>query len=351
MSEELGAAVSRRTLDAKSTFSLIDASRLGPFVGRQPGVEGPVEISGVEHLQTGAGSSNGITFFNLRCRIDGNEEKLRLVARYNPGVTLLKQKRFADEFQTLRAAFDAGLPVPRPYWLDETGEHLGIPGYILARVEGEAPSAGIFDKGLFAGAEPESRRAMLLAAARFHGALRRRAIRDNSVSHLKGRGTGQSPIQRELNWWLNEAELSEPTAAHMAEVRAVYDLLIANEPQVYEANLAHGDAQFANLMFKDGELAAAIDWELSYIGHNEADLAALSFSAEAFGDPAIEGVPTEAEFVAAFEEVAGVRAERFGYFKLFNIYKWMVCGVLLKSDSLLDGYRPHLPAIVADIGN
>jgi aminoglycoside phosphotransferase (APT) family kinase protein len=121
--------------------------------------------------------------------------------------------------------------------------------------------------------------------------------------------------------------------ARFAAITEIYDWMIAHQPQAYAPGLVHGDAQIANLMYRDGRLAAVLDWELSYLGHNESDLALLVFITESqkLLDQSVEGTPTEAEYIAAYEAAAGVPVESWAYFKLFSQFK-VTCIALMMAD-------------------
>jgi aminoglycoside phosphotransferase (APT) family kinase protein len=186
---------------------------------------------------------------------------------------------------------------------------------------------------------------MMLAAAGMMGRLKRMAIGADAVPHLLERGRGTGEIQRELNWWLDEARLNAAdNDPHFVAVAKLHDWLVSNQPAVRPASLTHGDGQIANMMFKDGQIVAWLDWELAYLGHQESDLMMVIMMTEMTnrGD-GIEGVPSEAEYVARFEAESGAPVEHFPYFKLLMIYKYFVG--LLFSKELLQDFDQHWRAI------
>src|SRR5690606_12972008 len=146
----------------------------------------------------------------------------------------------------------AGIPVARPLWLDADGSQLGTPGYIMERVAGVTPAAGMFSQGLLAEAEPARRKALMLEGVAFHGRLRRAAIGPDQVPHLLHRGKGSSPVERELRWWIEEAHANtQPGCAKRARLDESLSWLLARIPPLRPAALVHGDAQFGNLMYRD----------------------------------------------------------------------------------------------------
>ena len=323
--DELKGTMAESVRQAKSRFLKIDTATIQRFIENQPDVSGPVSIENVVFPTDGAGSSNGIAFLKATGDFGDGVQSLDLVLRYSPGEQLLKQKRYDHEFETLIALQPFGLPVPEALWLDADGRWLGTPGYIMKRVDGDVPSAAMYSAGPLANVAPEVRNELMLKAAGFHGQLRKAAIGADKVPHLVSRGDGTTPIRRELSWWLEEVNQvcdAEDPKAKM--IKAVHDWMVQYEPRdLYPANLVHGDAQIANIIYANGDIAAVVDWELSYLGHNESDLALICFLTESqkLTDTAVEGTPTEEEYLERYSRESSTEVMHWPYFKLFNLYK------------------------------
>lgn len=311
--------------NAKARFARIDEGRLRQFIESQPGVGSVREMTALTYPTDGAGASNGIAFFSVTLSHHGEDEALDLVLRYSPGTQLLKQKSYAKEFKTLEAVAKTDLPVPRVLWLDADGSAIGAVGYVMTRVDGDTPSAAMYSSGPLADVTDEARKELMLKAAGFHGALRKAAIGADRVPHLAGAESAETDIEREVNWWFREVisvrKESDPKARTIAALR---DWLLRHQPRdLYPAGLVHGDAQIANIIYKDGEIAAVIDWELSYLGHNESDLALVCFLTEVQKvlDKHVDGTPTEADYIARYERESGCKVEHWPYFQLLNLYR------------------------------
>lgn len=322
-----------QTRAAKARFGKLDQARVERYMGTRPGVRSVELIGDISYPSEGAGASNGIAFLKARIRSDDGVRERELVIRFDPGIRLLRQKSYSDEYHTIRAADRAGLPVPNVFWLDPDGDELGTPGFFMDRIEGDTPAAAMYSAGPLAKASPEQRKAMMLDAARFHGRLRKLAIGEAEVPHLLRRGQGGTPLERELNWWLEEvrqsAEKGEPQRTLLEEV---HRWLIDNRPKALRpATLVHGDSQVANMIFRDGKIVAVLDWELSHLGYGELDIYFLSFITEFMKvvDRNIEGTPSQEEYIAAYEEASGTRVEFWEYFRVFQHLR--NCAVLLSA--------------------
>lgn len=323
MTEQNFASVNEALKEARPSRPQIDIKRLIRFLQAQPDVEGAVHVQSLQYIED-AGGSNGIALFAAEYELNGRKTTQDLVLRYAPGEQLLKQKRFADEFHTLAAVQRHGIPAPQPRWMDPTGTVLGYPFLIMTRVEGRAPAPQMmYSTGLLAEVKPQARKSMLLDAVGFHGRLRAAAIGPSDVPHLVQRGQGDSAIERELSWWLKEAQLimrqGDPRLTYLT---SLHRWMVEHQPQVRAPTLVHGDAQIANLMFRDERFVAALDWELSYLGHGEADLALLVHLLQAhMPDDPIDGVPSETEVISRYEAECGAQVEHWAFFQLFNLVK------------------------------
>ena len=298
----------------------VDAGRFRAFLERQTDLVAPVALGDLRYIED-AGGSNGIALFEISHGLATEG----FVLRYAPGEQLLKQKRFDEEFFTLKALRANGVPAPVARWCDPTGEVLGFPFLVMERLTGRAPANRMmYSAGLLAEVSADERKAMLLEAAGFHGRLHRAALGPDAVPHLVDRGVGRTAIERELNWWLQEALLvTAPGDPRREYLIGLNRWMCENQPDARPATLTHGDGQIANLMFDSGRLVAALDWELSYLGHNEADLALIAMLIPMHVPPGetIEALPSEAEIVARYESEAGAPVEHWAYFKLFNLMK------------------------------
>jgi aminoglycoside phosphotransferase (APT) family kinase protein len=325
--------------NAKARMARIDEPRLKAFLESQPQVRGIVSLGPLSYPSAGAGSSNGIAFFTAEMDRGEGYRRYDLVLRYSPGVSLLKQKSFSDEFLTVKAVQATGLPVPHVWWLDKDGSQVGFASYVMDRVLGDAPSGPMYSAGPLAEVMPQQRKAMMLEAAGFHGRLRKAAIGPVEVPHLVHRGAGATAIEQELSWWLKEDQLSLPAGdSRLGMIEELFRWTIGHQPKAYAPNLVHGDAQIANVMFRDGRIAAVLDWELSYLGHNESDLALVTFLTETHKviDKHVDGTPTESEYVARFEAESGTKVQHWEYFKLMSMFR--VCAVVLLSRDFMPNF-------------
>jgi aminoglycoside phosphotransferase (APT) family kinase protein len=153
------------------------------------------------------------------------------------------------EFRVLEAVHAAGLAVPEPLLLDQPGDLFGEPCLVTAFVDGStdvAPSA-----------LPGALRQMASYLACLH------AI-DTEAAGLPTLPHRDDPTANTMRYLPNG-----PVGERIREAHESHGPIVpTNRPA-----LLHGDFWPGNVMWRDGVLAAVIDWEDAAIGDPVADLA------------------------------------------------------------------------------
>jgi aminoglycoside phosphotransferase (APT) family kinase protein len=91
--------------------------------------------------------------------------------------------------------------------------------------------------------------------------------------------------------------------------------LAANRPPPSPHVMVHGDFRMGNLIVRDGELAAVLDWELVHVGEIYEDLAWFCIRAWRFGAPenrGAGGLGSIEGFLTAYERASGANVDRVG---------------------------------------
>ncbi len=198
----------------------------------------------------------------------------------------------ADEYRLLHVLHAAGLPVPAPVYLDEAGMLFGTPLLVTAFVEG-GPDFAPAPQAL---------------------ALRRLAT-------LLARIHALDPAAHGLDFLPDQAQtVAARLAARPADLDAAFhegrirDTLAAAWPfgPRNRPVLLHGDFWPGNVLWRDGQVAAVLDWEDAQIGGPLADLANSRLEILwAFGPDALR------RFTAAYLAEAPVDATGLPYWDLW----------------------------------
>lgn len=173
----------------------------------------------------------------------------RVVVRRHGEADRGRNPRIArDEFALLELVRSHGVPAPEPLYLDEAGALLPTPFLVVDFVDG-ATDVAPADVCAYAARAAS-------ALARIH------RIKDGpDLAFLPRLGDGFGDRPAELDASLGEGRIRDALEAARPAPRP--------NPPV----LLHGDYWPGNLLWKDGELAAVVDWEDAGVGDPLADLA------------------------------------------------------------------------------
>jgi len=225
------------------------------------------------------------------------------VLRRKPPGVLVKGAHAVDrEYRVLAALGQAGFPVARVYGLCTDDAVIGSWFYVMEMVEGRnfwdatLPSVPREERALYYDAMNET-------LARLHSF-------DPAAIGLGDYGKPGNYFARQIGRWSRQYQ-EDTLAGHDPNMDALVEWLPTRIPPGDETAIVHGDYRCDNMIFHPTEprIAAVLDWELSTLGHPLADFAnhALVYrmppsivAGLGGADPAALGLPTEADYVAAY---------------------------------------------------
>ena len=188
------------------------------------------------------------------------------------------------EFQTLEILDKAGVPAPRPVWLDTDGSTFGAPTIVQTWLPGHANLAPA-DLDAWLGGLAE-------ALALLHGA----EFDSAGTAHL-----GNHPVQ--LAREIKSEGLIGRCAKHPDGER-VLRALDASWPAMPGGTLIHTDYWPGNTVWSRGKLTGIVDWEMPALGEPAYDVAYCRQDLTMlFGSDAAD------RFRARYEEISGIRIE------------------------------------------
>lgn len=181
-------------------------------------------------------------------RADGQIETV--VIRQHGAVDLANNPHIAtDEYKLLNILYTGGMKVPHPYFADESGEILSSPYVVIAFVEGETET------------EPDDITGYVTQAAAQLSLLHRTQWPDINFLDTPDYWTWFRDRPANLDTSIGEGEIRDVLESGWASV--TYNPM----------TLLHGDYWPGNLLWKDGQLAAVVDWEDATLGDPLQDLA------------------------------------------------------------------------------
>jgi aminoglycoside phosphotransferase (APT) family kinase protein len=291
-----------------------DAARLEAFLAeRIPGFAGPLAVA-----QFRGGQSNPTYLLTT--------PRARYVMRSKPApaAKLLPSAHAVDrEHRVITALAQAGVPVPRTFCLCEDESVIGRAFYVMEHVAGRV----LWEQSL-PGMTLLERAAVYDEMNRVIATLHRV---DYRAAGLADFGRPGNYLARQIERWTKQYRASE--TERMTEMERLIEWLPGAIPAGDETAVVHGDYRLDNLIFHPTEprILAVLDWELSTLGHPLADFSyhcmswhipPAQFRGIAGLDLARLGIPTEAEYIAAYARRTGrAPIEHWDFYLAYNMFR------------------------------
>jgi aminoglycoside phosphotransferase (APT) family kinase protein len=277
------------TTEVRAAHRFDEAALAGYLQAHLEGYRGPL------HVQQFVGGQSNPTFL-----LEAGSRQY-VLRKKPPGKLLPSAHQVDREYRVTSALSRAGFPVCRAYLLCEDESVIGTAFYVMEYVEGR-----VFRELRLPQQEPADRAAiydaMNATLAALHGI-------SPGAAGLEDYGKPGNYYARQISRWARQYEASK--TEEIESMNQLIRWLPANIPGDDETTIVHGDFRLENMIFHPTEprVLAVIDWELSTLGHPLADLAYNCMpyysthtrmgGLDSF-DCAAAGIPTEAEYIAAY---------------------------------------------------
>jgi aminoglycoside phosphotransferase (APT) family kinase protein len=241
-----------------------------------------------------------------------------------------------QEFRVLQAARNAGVMAPNPRWLCANSDVLGMPFFLMERLEGESVGRRVVREPALAAAR------RLLPGQMAEQLVRIHAIDPTSLDFLPRPNPGQSPARTAV-------ERIAQQLRQLGEAHPVLEIairwLLRHAPECPEPVVVHGDFRIGNLMVGPTGLTGVFDWEFAHIGDPVEDLAWPCVRSWRFGQDHLRlgGLAPPEPFLEAYERLSGrkVSPETLRYWEIMGNLRWGV-GCVAQAHRHLSGVAPSL---------
>ncbi|PWN04685.1 aminoglycoside phosphotransferase [Nocardioides silvaticus] len=295
-----------------------------------------------EGIQTNGMSSETVLLAITTTGADGERAAKEYVARVAPAaedMPVFPAYRLQDQYDAMRLAGElAGIPVPPVGLIEPTGEVLGTPFFLMDRLEGAVPPDVMpypfGDNWLYdAPAEQQARlqRSTIEVLAKLHGipdAGTTFAFLDPAVTGHEGT-TALARNVAKTRAWYDYAINAAGGSPRSPLIERALAWLEANQPDEDAAVLVWGDSRIGNIMYRDFEPVAVLDWEMATLGPRELDLAWLVFAhavfqeiASAFELPGMPDFLRPEDVVATYQELSGVEVGDLAWYQVLAGVIW-----------------------------
>jgi len=342
----------RRATSAHERVDLADVTaRLERFLGRR--IKGEFAVRNLRTLTGGASKEQFV--FELDWLCDGERRTgERMVLRRETAEAIVETNRLREH--QIVSAVSGVVPVPRAYWLDETGEELARPAMIYGFVDGvQKPSKGTSKiTGVGINFDPEYRAALgpqfIDMLARIHNFDHTRA--DVSAFEIPRVGTTED-IDWQLNWWTRVWH--EDTLEDIPLMTVAEQWLRANRKPLDHVSLVHADYRTGNYLFNEDtkKVTAMLDWELAYFGDRHYDLAwalmPVFTTLDENGKPLYSSLfPDRDKFLRDYEKASGLSVDqkRLDYYNICAYWKSVVM-CLASGPRAANGLKTHQDVLLS----
>jgi aminoglycoside phosphotransferase (APT) family kinase protein len=263
----------------------------------------------------------------------GDEERRGVAVRIEPEDGLLAPYDIEGQFALHRAVLDRSeVPMADLYWLERDPSVLGMPFYVMERVEGVVPVQWRGDDPeVFP--TPEARRDLghqfVDIEAQIHGIDWAAA----GLDALPGARRAEDAALTEIERW--ERYYRDSVLIELPVVNAAVAWLKANAVSSGRLVLCHGDYRIGNFMVRDGRIVAIFDWELAHIGDPIEDIAYSGSPLFRGRNPMLSHLLPPEEYFDRYEERTGLRVEP----EVFRF--WTVLGMVKQTASHIRATRAY----------
>lgn len=291
--------------------------------------------------------ANGMSSETILLTARWGDDEQRLVARVAPtsgDVPVFSSYRLDHQFELMRLIEElTDVPVPRVRWIDDGGEVLGTPFFLMDRVDGDVPPDVMpytFGGNWFADAAPERQRelqdATVEVLAKLH-AIPDAAQRFSFLTEVDP--PGDTPLHRHFGWLKEWYEFAVPDIGRSPLVERALAWLEEHFPTDVAASapvLTWGDSRVGNVLYRDFRPVAVLDWEMATVGPRELDVSWIIFAHMVFqelaglaGLPGLPEVLREDDVRATYERLTGATLGDLHWFYIYSAVIW--CCVFMRT--------------------
>ncbi|MBO9521959.1 MAG: phosphotransferase family protein [Nocardioidaceae bacterium] len=294
---------------------------------------------------SGASDSNGMSSETILADVtwtEGGERRTEgFVMRMAPSaqdVPVFPSYRLDHQYEAIRLVGERSeVPVPTPRWLEPTGEVLGAPFFFMERIDGIVPPDVMpytFGDNWFFDADPADRRRLQNRTVAAIAGLHQIPDAAATFGFLDTEAPGDTLLRRHFARTRAWYEWAAAEIGASTVIPRALAWLEANWPEADTPGnvvLSWGDSRIGNVLYRDFEPVAILDWEMAAIGPRELDLGWIVFAhrvfeslATTFELPGLPDVLRAEDVCATYERLTGATVGDLTWFQLYAGVIWGV---------------------------
>ena len=297
-----------------------------------------VAVSDIRRMTGGAARTT------WRCTASAGNRRQGLVFRLSgEEAAALHLSGDMTEYAVVKAAFDAGIPVPEPLFIEEDPQWLGTGFVIMA----EIPDCST----TLTGYSPAQRETLAHDLWSILGRIAALDLDGLGIGALLEPVTPERCARVQLDHW---AAIFRDSLVHPDPVgEAAIRWMEANmPPPAQRLALVHGDYRVGNLLLaRNGRVRAVLDWEMTHCGDPLEDLAWSLDPRHAVDEPELAGglIPY-LNAIEIWKETSGFEVDS-GAFRWWQVLvAFKALAIWTKSAGIYDALTPKRP-VLARLGS
>ncbi|OBI82051.1 phosphotransferase family protein [Mycobacterium sp. E740] len=284
------------------------------------------------------GMSSETIILTGRWTEDGEAQEQKWVARVAPtdeDVPVFSAYRMDHQFDVIRLVQEkTDVPVPQVRWLEDSGDVLGTPFFLMDYVEGRVPPDVMpytFGGNWFADSTPDQQRELQDNTVGVIAELHSIPEPTTTFGFLDD-GSERNALRRNLNWLKDWYQFAVPDIGRSQLIEQALDWLEANWPaDVADSDpvLVWGDSRVGNVLYSGYRPVAVLDWEMATLGPREMDAAWMIFAHNVFQELAglagLTGLPDfmrEDDVKSTYAARTGVELGDLHWFYVYSGVIW-----------------------------
>lgn len=317
-------------------------AKLEPWLAERMGLSG-LQVGAVEIPST-SGVANETMLVEVFWTSRGRRSCQGLAVRIAPDRPLFAGRSFHAQYlvqEALQAEPD--VPVPRLVGYEGDPGVLGSPFFVSERIDGLVPGdrPHFSEAGFLADASEGQRRRLwegaVDALARLH------AVPAERVAFLDP-GTGRGGLEEELHYWRGYTDRLEVGPGWNRDMlEQGWEWLLEHQPSGVAPELSWGDARIGNMVFRDFEVAALLDWDTASLAGPVADLG-WWIQMDRHSWELLPGLGGPDELVERWEGHTGREAVDLRWHLVFTAFRLGVIRMRLRRMMVADGLLPAAEA-------
>jgi aminoglycoside phosphotransferase (APT) family kinase protein len=275
-----------------------------------------LKVEGLNQVEFGHSAET--LLFTVVWQQHGARHRRDVVLRLRPpSPGLLEPYDLRRQFDVLRALENTPVRAPRGLWIEETGDVLGRPFFVMERLDGE-----VYEREVPPHLKDSPERIAKMSERIFDQIAAIHRV-DVQTPQLRALGTGIGYVDHELDFW--EAKMHRWQRGTLPALEALLSALRQSQPDPNPTiTLVHGDAKPGNFAFVDDDVSAVFDWEGAALGDPLADLGWAEMTWRI--TPFVAGLPAGHfdNLIERYQQTTGMTVNHRPWYAAFQAFKMSV---------------------------